>query len=106
MTPWYKIAIGLCGALGASAIYHGPMGHGAALIDAMQDQADAVIAATEVPGISVRMGRDPLSRTAYLSGPADRFQREGRGEYPGIDDRIAAIRGVARIEWTNPPVER
>lgn len=106
MGPLPKIAIGLIAALGIGAIHHGPLGHGAAFIDPIEAEAKAVVARTEVPGVTVVMGRDPLSRTAFLSGPADSFQRAGRGEFPGIDDRVLAVPGVARIHWTNPPTPR
>ena len=49
------------------------------------------------------MKRRPLRRIAVLSGPANDFQREGQGLFPGINDRIEGIPGVAGIEWTNPP---
>ena len=101
MPAWGKFLIGLAVALAAGWASHGPLGKGAAFVDSLQAQSDAVIARTEVPGVAVRFGRDPLARTAILSGPADDFQREGQGEFPGINDRIAAIPGVAGFRWEN-----
>ena len=49
------------------------------------------------------MKRAPLRRVAVLSGPANDFQREGQGLFPGINDRIEAIPGISGIEWANPP---
>jgi hypothetical protein len=46
------------------------------------------------------MQREPLARTAILSGPADQFQREGVGSLPGINRRVMLIPGMARFEWT------
>ena len=103
MPVWGKFLIGLAAALAAGWVSHGPLGQGEAFVESLQTQADAVIVRTEVPGISVRFDRDPLRRTAILSGPADDFQREGQGEFPGINDRIAAIPGVAGFRWENEP---
>jgi hypothetical protein len=101
MPAWGKLLIGLVAALAAGWISHGPLGRGEAFVGRLQAQADAVLARTEVPGVHVRFSRDPLSREAILSGPADEFQREGQGEFPGINDRIAAIAGVSGIRWEN-----
>jgi hypothetical protein len=103
MPVWGKFLLGLAVALAAGWVSHGPLGHGAAFVDSLQVQGDAMLARTEVPGITVRFERDPLSRRAILSGPADDFQREGQGQFPGINDRIAAIPGVAGFRWENEP---
>jgi len=52
-----------------------------------------------VPDARVRLGRDPLSRHATLSGEADPFQREGQGSLPGINQRVAAIPGISGLSW-------
>jgi hypothetical protein len=79
------------------------MGRGEAFIGMLEQRAQRMVSATEIEGVSLRMGRAPLSRVAYLSGPADRFQREGLGSFPGIDRRITRVPGIARVVWTNPP---
>lgn len=101
MPAWGKFIIGLAAALAAGWVSHGPLGQGAAFVDTLQAQADAVLAKAEVPGVRARFGRDPLSRQAVLSGPADAFQREGQGQFPGINDRIAAIPGISGYRWEN-----
>lgn len=101
MPAWGKLLIGLAVALAAGWVSHGPLGHGEAFVDNLQVQANAVLAQTQVPGIAVRFDRDPLGRQAILSGPADDFQREGQGQFPGINDRIAAIPGVSGSRWEN-----
>lgn len=103
MAPLFKFSIGLAGALTVGWLYHGPLGAGETLISGLEAQAQAVVARAEVPGVAVRMERDPLARRAILSGPADRFQREGQGEFPGLDERVGGIEGIASIRWTNPP---
>ena len=98
-----KFLIGLFATLLMGWIYHGPLGQGEALIDRLEGQAKAAVAATEVPGVEVHMVRDPLTRRAVLSGPADQFQREGRGSLKGIDDVVREIEGVSDLQWSNPP---
>ncbi len=104
MSPVLKFLIGLAAVLLMGWIYHGPLGNGEALIGRLEAQAQAAIAEGEVPGVEVRLQRDPLARVATLSGPANDFQREGMGQFPGINDRVRAIEGISRIEWANPPI--
>lgn len=94
-----KFLIGLVAVLLMGWIHHGPLGNGAALVAALESQARAAVAASEVPGIDVHLGHDPLSRTAILSGPANDFQREGMGQFPGLDDRVGGIAGIAGVQW-------
>jgi len=98
-----KFLIGLLATILMGWVYHGPLGNGEALLGRLEAQAKTAVAATEVPGVEVRMVRDPLTRKAVLSGPADRFQREGRGSLKGIDDVVAEVEGISELEWTNPP---
>ena len=51
----------------------------------------AVVRDAAIPGVAVRLGRDPLSRAAFLSGPANDFQREGMGQLPGLNGRVGAV---------------
>ena len=99
MSPAVKYLIGLAVALAAGWIGHGPLGQGEAFVDSLDAQAKAVIRQTNLPAVQVRFDRDPLRREAILSGQADAFQREGQGQFPGINDRIAAIPGVSGIRW-------
>ena len=103
MSPALKFLIGLAAVLLMGWVYHGPLGNGERLIGALEAQARAEVAKSEVAGVEVRLQRDPLSRTAILSGPADNFQREGMGQFPGLNDRIRSIEGISALEWANPP---
>ncbi len=96
-----KILIGLAAALAAGWISHGPLGRGATFVDRMEGDLQAVIADVNLPGVKGQMQRQPLARKAILSGSVDEFQREGMGSLPGIDERVLAIPGMGRIEWTN-----
>jgi hypothetical protein len=101
MSRTVKFLIGLAAALLTGWLYHGPLGHGQALVDGLEGQARAAVERTEVPGISVSLGHDPLSRTATLSGPADTFQRQGQGEMPGLTEIVADIPGIAGVQWAD-----
>ncbi len=99
MPAFVKLLIGLAAALAAGWVSHGPLGRGEAFVDSLQAQADAVVRSAELPGVTVRFARDPLSRKAMLSGPANDFQREGQGTLLGLNDRIRAVPGVSDIAW-------
>lgn len=98
-----KFAIGLAAALFVGWLSHGPLGRGEAFAARLDTTLQQVVAEAGIEGVSGRVQRDPLARTAILSGPADRFQREGKGSLPGLDERVLAIPGMGGIEWTNPP---
>ena len=99
MSSLVKFLIGLLAALAAGWIAFVPLGRGAAYLDDLETRAGAVVRAAAIPGVQVRMDRDPPSRTAILSGRASRFQREGIGRLPGLDDRVAGVAGVAAVRW-------
>jgi hypothetical protein len=103
MSPVLKFLIGLASVLLMGWTYHGPLGNGEALIARLEAQARAAVAQGEVPGVEVRLRRDPLARVATLSGAANDFQREGMGQFPGINDRVRSVEGITRLEWSNAP---
>lgn len=98
--------IGLAAVLAIGVLYHGPLGFGQRFIDRIEAHAARRIAVTELPGVKATFGRSPLSRTATLSGPANQFQREGLGSYPGLNERVETIPGVAGIRWADEPARR
>lgn len=106
MSPTLKFLVGVAAVSGLAWIHHGPLGNGEAFVRGLEGQARTAVAATEVPGIEVRLGRDPLSRQAILSGEADAFQREGQGELKGINDLVGEIEGISGVRWTDEPEER
>jgi hypothetical protein len=99
MSPAVKLLIGLVVALAAAWLGHGPLGQGAAFIDRTEALAKAEVAQAAVPGVAVHLGRHPLSRTAFLSGPANDFQRRGIGQLPGLDGRVGGVPGIAGVRW-------
>jgi hypothetical protein len=98
-----RFLIGLAATLLMGWIWHGPMGNGARLIDGMERQARAAVAATEIEGIEVKLARDPLARVATLSGPANDLQREGLGSQQGISDYVRNVKGIAKVRWADEP---
>jgi hypothetical protein len=94
-----KFLIGLAAALLAAWIGHGPLGQGEAFVDGLDARAKAEIHKVEMDQVHVRFERDPLRREAILSGPADRFQREGLGQFPGLNGRVEAVPGVSGVCW-------
>lgn len=103
MTATVKFLIGLAAVLVMGWIHHGPLGNGEALINRLESEAQRAVAQAQVPGVTVTLGRDPLSRKATLAGPANDFQREGQGELPGLNDIVENIDGVSSVDWANPP---
>ena len=103
MRPATKFLIGLAAVLGLGILYHGPAGAGERFATQLEAQANAAVARSGLPGISVALHRAPLSRVAIVSGDADRFQREGMGSLPGISDIVAGVDGIAAVRWADEP---
>ena len=101
MPPLVKALLGLLLALAAAWIWHGPLGNGERLISGLEAQAAANIAKAELPGIAVRLSRDPLARVATLSGAANDLQREGLGSQKGVSDYARDVEGIALVRWAD-----
>lgn len=103
MSPAVKFLIGASAVAGMTWIGHGPLGNGDKLVNRIEAEAKAVVARTEVPGVTVSLGHDPLTRQATLSGNADRFQREGQGEMKGLNGLVGDVEGVSGVRWADEP---
>ena len=99
MTTPVKILIGLAAALLMGWLWHGPGGQGAALVDGLERAASANAANAELSGIQVRLPRDPLGRSAVISGQANDLQREGLGSQMGVMDYVRNTPGIAGVRW-------
>jgi hypothetical protein len=99
----FKLLVGFLALLLMGWIWNGPAGRGEAFAAALDTQARAAIAPLDVPGIAVRMARDPIRRVAIMSGPADDIQREGMGSGMGLADYVRAVPGIAAVRWTDEP---
>lgn len=103
MSALVKFLIGLVAALAAAGLWHGPGGGGQRLVDSLEAQARSNVALARLPGISVRLDREPLSRTATLSGTANDLQREGLGSQYGVKDYVREVEGIADVRWDDEP---
>lgn len=101
MSRLVKFLIGLAATILFGWLYHGPLGNGERLVSQLETQARARVAETEVPGVTVSLPRDPISRTAILSGPANDLHREGLGSQKGLNDLVGEVEGMAGISWTD-----
>lgn len=98
-----KVLIGLAAALAAGWVWHGPLGQGAALVADLEARTRIAVAQAELPGIDVRLSRDPLSRAATLTGSANDLQREGMGSQKGVSDYAREVEGVSGVRWADEP---
>ena len=103
MSAAVKFVIGLAASILFAWLYLGPLGHGQGYIGALEARAAKVVADAEIPGVEVRLTRDPPARTAILSGPADPFQRNGQGRLKGLTQLVDEVDGVARVHWADEP---
>ena len=94
-----KVLIGLVAVLLMGWLHQGPLGGGERLARQIEARARAAIVPAELPGVSVRLERDPLRRAAILSGKADQFQREGQGSLKGLNDLVGETEGVDSVTW-------
>ena len=103
MAAALKFVIGLAASILLAWLYLGPLGYGQSYIGALEARAAKVVANAEIPGVQVRLVRDPPERTAILSGPADQFQRNGQGRLKGLTELVNEVDGVARVHWADDP---
>jgi hypothetical protein len=106
MPPIPKATTGLLLAFLAAWLSHGPLGGGERLIGSLEAQARAKVAEAALPGVSARLDRDPLSRRATLSGPANDLQREGLGSQKGVMDYVREVPGIGPVRWSDEPRSR
>ncbi len=103
MSAAVKFVTGLAASILFAWLYLGPLGHGQSYIGTLEGRAAEVVADAEIPGVEVRLVRDPPTRTAILSGPADAFQRNGQGRLKGLTQLVDEVDGVARVYWADEP---
>jgi hypothetical protein len=86
---YVALAIGVLAAVGLAALWHGPMGGAETFSTAVEQSVRASLVYNEIPEVSGRLHRDPLTRRILLSGPADDFQRSELvriiGDLPGVE---------------------
>jgi hypothetical protein len=87
----------------AGLVWHGPAGQGEKLANAIEADARNIVAQSQLPGISVRLEREPLSRNLVVSGTANDLQREGLGSQFGVKDYARATPRVGQVRWEDEP---
>jgi len=88
------IAAGIAGAIGAAALWHGPLGAADRYAARIEHTARFVLVDWEMGHIEGRLHRGPLTRRLLLAGKADDFQR---GELARI---MGSIPGVSTANWS------
>lgn len=85
------VAIGCGAALASALLWHGPLGAGERFSRTVEHEARFVLDDWEMPQVSARLQRGPLTRRLDLAGPADAFQR---GELVRLMDLVPGVRGA------------
>ncbi len=94
------LALGILATIAASAIWHGPGGAGDRFTATAERTMRITLDHYEMPGVAVRMQRDPLTRILRFDGVADEFQR---GEILRIGREVP---GIADTAWAGRPTPR
>ena len=109
MSRWLKLLIGLLLTLLVAWLWHGPLGRGAAYVDMLQQRADFQLRRLEIPNLQARMSRNPLSRTVFVCGPTNDFQRDGTEvweqgprDLPGVNGSMTRAGGISGVVWDPP----
>lgn len=90
------LAIGIAATLAATFLWHGPGGAGERFAGTIDRTMRTTLDHYEMPAVSARLQRDPLTRRLLLDGPADSFQRAEIA-------RIALdVPGLATAHWAGP----
>lgn len=93
------LALGVLMVIGATWLWHGPLGAGERLARQMEAGARAQLDRDEMIRVQARVERQPLSRRLILSGPADDFQRRE------IKRRLELLPGVGEAVWSAGSLE-
>ena len=88
------LAIGCALALGAAALWHGPLGAAQRLTTRIERDAHATLDFYEMSEVTAHLHRRPLTRHLVLSGPGDDFQK---GE---LVRTVETLPGVSSASWS------
>lgn len=90
---WAPVIAGAAAAAALALLWHGPAGGAARLTAQVERRARLVLDDWEMPAVSARLQRAPLTRRLELSGAADSFQR---GELAKL---MSFVPGVSSATW-------
>jgi hypothetical protein len=93
------LLLGVAAVIGATWLWHGPLGAGERLASGIEARARTMLDSFEMNHVMARVERGPLTRRVLLSGPADDFQRRE------IKRLVEAQPGVARASWSASSLE-
>jgi hypothetical protein len=91
------IVAGFVAAIGAAALWHGPLGAADRFAGRVDRMAQESLDYYEMKAVTARLHRGPLTRRLVLIGPADDFQR---GELVRL---FSQVPGVSGASWDNRP---
>lgn len=93
------LALGIATVIGATWLWHGPLGAGERLASGIEAQARTMLDNFEMVHVKAEIERGPLTRRVILSGPADDFQRRE------IKRLVEAQPSVAEARWSASSLE-
>jgi len=91
------LGIGLVLALVAAPIWSGPLGAAERFVGTIERQSRESLDYYEMPKVTARLHRVPLTRRLVLQGPADDWQR---GELARL---LGQLPGVSGAQWASSP---
>lgn len=90
---WLSLGLGLVACACAAALWSGPFGAADRLTRSIERDARITLDNYEMPRITARLHRSPLSRRLILSGVADDFQQDELARILGT------LPGVREVRW-------
>ena len=99
MTRLTILALGIAAVIGATWLWHGPLGAGEQLASGIETRARTMLDGFEMTHVQAKVERGPLTRRVILSGPADDFQRRE------IKRLVEAQPGVGEARWSAASLE-
>lgn len=98
MKPRLVLLLGIALVVAVSALWHGPLGNGAArFVYQAEELTRRNLDYYEVGSITPFLEREPLTRRLWLTGEADDFQQ---AELKRI---FMDIPGIGDVQWANAP---
>jgi small-conductance mechanosensitive channel len=89
------LAIGLAASIALAALWHGPLGGADRFATEVERGVRTTLVYYDIPEVQGHLHHGPLTRTVFLSGPADDFQRS---ELVRLIDQVP---GVESASWSN-----
>lgn len=98
---YVALALGIVASIGSAALWHGPFGAADRFSATVERSVRAALVYNEIPEVSGHLNHGPLTRSVFLSGPADDFQRS---ELVRIIDELPGVESTSWSKGTNVPL--